>query len=132
MGEVIEKPLNVGIQHHAQSLAVQSQHGPDGLMSVPSRDVAKRVRVKPAFKKGSKEAAHHLLSDPVANGWNPKRTPLFFFVLGNVSPAKREGFKRSFPLILLQGQEILLKVSRKHLDAHLVNARFATIAPHPL
>src|SRR5437867_3652414 len=127
MGEIIKESLNVGIEHHTQSLAVQNQQGADGLMSVPSLDVGKGMRVKPGFEIGRQEAANHLLGHPIANSWNAQRAHLFF-ILGNVGATKREGLKRSFLQVLHQSQEILLKVGLKHLDADLVNTRFAAVA----
>src|SRR5439155_11307150 len=127
MGEIIKESLNVGIEHHTQSLAVQSQQGADGLMSIPPLDVGKGMRVKPGFEIGSQEAANYLLGHPIANGWNAERAHLFF-ILRNVGSTKREGGERPFLQILHQSQEILLKVGLKHLNADLVNTRFAAVA----
>jgi len=79
------------------------------------------------FKDRIQKAANHLLGHPIADCWNTEG-PKLRFILTNENTPKREWLKGTRFEIPHQRPEIIGKISFKHLDTDLVDARGATVA----
>ena len=127
MREVVKEPLDVGVENKLEAFRVEPESLFQRLMAVASGAEAVGRVMKQRFKDRRQQAANHLLSHPVFDGWNAEGANLRF-IFGNEGAPQREGLKRTLFQLPQQSLEILFKVGFKPLDADLVDSRGATIA----
>jgi hypothetical protein len=127
MPEIIEKSLDVGVKHVAQTSAMESKEGLKRLVGVAVLNVGEGRWMKQGFEDGSQKAANHLLGHSIPDGRNAEGTKLRI-ILGNEDPTKGFGLKRTLFKVLHQSLEIVLKIGLKHLDANLVDTCGPTVA----
>jgi hypothetical protein len=127
MREVVKEPLDVGIENELETLIVETQSRFQGLMAVAPRAEAVGRVMKQGFKDRRQQAANHLLSHTVFDGWNAEGAKLRF-IFGNEGAPQRVGLKRTLFQLPQQSLEILFKVGLEHPNADLVDSRGATIA----
>jgi hypothetical protein len=127
MREVVKEPLDVGIENELESFTVEPESLFQGLMAVTSRAEAVGRVMKQGFKDRRQQAANHLLSHTVFDGWNAEGANLRF-IFGNEDAPQRVRLKRTLLQLPQQSLEILFKVGFKPLDTDLVDSRGATIA----
>jgi hypothetical protein len=72
--QVIEKPLDVGVEHRAVPFVMTRQNALHRLMAVASGDEPVGMIVKPRFEDRGKKPTYHLLRDAIANHRNAERS----------------------------------------------------------
>ena len=77
---VVEEPLNVGVEYVNVSLPMEFQHPLDGLMAIAAWSETIRVVMKQPLEEPrvtrTQKLPQHLLGNAVADGWNPQGTKL--------------------------------------------------------
>jgi hypothetical protein len=107
------------------------QHLLDCLMAASLRTKTKGIVVKQRLEDRLQKPSNHFLSHAISDSRNAEWAKLRLLgVFGNVGPSEGHGLKRAFLHVPHQGLQVLVKVSLKHLDAHLVDTRGAAIPSH--
>lgn len=126
--DVVEAGRNIGVHDPSETLITELDDSLDGLMLIATRPEAKGKVRERGFKDRLKQRFNHRLSHPVSDGGNAQRT-LLPFPFGDVNT--EQGLRRVTPPLFEvshQSEQILLKVSLKHLDGDAINARRTSIA----
>ena len=122
--EIIEKPLDVGVEHRAVPLAMTFQDPLHRLMAVATGNEPVGMIVKPRLEDRGKKPTYHLLRHPIANHRNAERSQLRRAgAFGDVDAAQGKGPKASVLQFPHQRREVVLQVGFKHLDANPVHPR---------
>ena len=122
--QVVEKSLDVGVEHRAVPFAMTRQDLLDRLMAVATGDEPVGMFVKARLEGRGKKPTYHLLRYPIPNPRNAER-PLLrrAGAFGNVDASQRRGTEASVLQFPHQRCQVLLQVRCEHLDADLVHAR---------
>lgn len=128
VGDVVEASRNIGIDEPAEASVAEVDDSLNGLMLIATRPEPEGKVREDGFKNRLKQGFNHSLSDPVSDSGDAKRTQLPF-PFGDVNPKQRQGLVLP-PMLEVshQSEQILLKVSLKHLDGDTIDASRAPIA----
>ena len=89
--------------------------------------------MKQGFEDRIQKPTHHFLSDSITNTGNTERSLLVGAgAFTNVDPTQREWSERAGFHLPHQRVQVFFAVGIKHVDAHLVDSRSASISSHRL
>src|SRR4029077_18177718 len=126
--QVVEEPLDIGIEYDRVPLSMEFQDSLKRLVTVPVGNESEGSRVKLGFEDRRQEESDDFLSDAIPNDRNAEATELRRSgTFGNVQSAQGEGLVSTRLEFPHERVEILIELILEHLNADLVDSRSTAI-----
>jgi hypothetical protein len=126
--QIVKEPLDVSVEHMDVPVLMEFQDFLHGHVAAAAWPEPVRVLVKQPLEERAQEEADHLLSYPVADGWDPQRACLALS-LGNPDTPQGERFVRPVLQAAHQSEQVVFEVYFEGLDALSVDSRSPAVPP---
>ena len=125
--DVVEEPLDVGVEYVGVPLPMEFQHPLHGLMTVACRPEAIGVVVKDPLEERTQEEPKHLLSNAVADGGDTQRAGLARRPLGMWTRRKGRGWNVPLLRSRIRASKFCSRLASNMVNADLVDPRRAPV-----